>query len=84
MPGEDIQNIGKSGRLENLNPLGGIIKAELHLCVVSACLRKVPGIRLSQGLLVENDSAFLSPRLPATLTTQVRAPTARRHCVSLV
>lgn len=85
-PGEDIQNERKSGRLENLNPLGGVIKAELHLCVVSACLQKVPEIRLCQGLLVElfqNDSAFLSPRLTAALTTHVRAPTARRHYVIL-
>lgn len=85
-PGEDIQNKEKSGRLENLNPLGGIIKAELHFRVVSACLRKVPGVRLCQGLLVElfqNDSAFLSPGLTAALRTHVCAPTARRHYVSL-
>lgn len=85
-PGEDIQNKEKSGRLENLNPLGGIIKAELHFRVVSACLRKVPGVRLCQGLLVElfqNDSAFLSRGLTAALRTHVCAPTARRHYVSL-
>lgn len=50
-PGGDIPNGEKSGGLENLNPLGGIIKAELHSRSVSACLRKEPGIRLCQGLL---------------------------------